>query len=119
MAEDAVNKAIEVGELPMVPCSTASIAIAGPSYSGTGEPLVEGLPYTLEDVVRAVQQEMARTVEDVLARRTRLLFLGARKAIECAPKTAKIMARELGRDEAWIEQQVGEFTELARGYTAD
>jgi glycerol-3-phosphate dehydrogenase len=59
---------------------------------------------------------MARTVEDVLARRTRALFLNARAAIEMAPETARLLARELGRDEAWQAQQVSAFRELAAGY---
>jgi glycerol-3-phosphate dehydrogenase len=60
---------------------------------------------------------MARTVEDVLARRTRALFLNARAAIEMSTETARLLARELGRDDAWQAQQVEAFGVLAEGYT--
>jgi glycerol-3-phosphate dehydrogenase len=59
---------------------------------------------------------MARTVEDVLARRTRALFLNARAAIEMAPRAAALMARELGRDAAWEAAQVEAFNRTARGF---
>jgi glycerol-3-phosphate dehydrogenase len=59
---------------------------------------------------------MARTVEDVLARRTRALLLNARAAIEAAPEVARLMAAELGREEGWAEAQVKAFVALARGY---
>ena len=59
---------------------------------------------------------MARTVEDALVRRTRILFLDADAAMELAPEVAKIMAEELGRDEDWINKQVSEFRTLAEGY---
>jgi glycerol-3-phosphate dehydrogenase len=55
-------------------------------------------------------------VEDVLARRTRALFLEARAAIEMAPGVAELLARELGRDAAWKRAQVEAFRELALGY---
>ena len=59
---------------------------------------------------------MARTVEDVLARRTRALFLNARAAIEMAPRTASLLARELARDDGWQAAQVEAFRETARNY---
>jgi glycerol-3-phosphate dehydrogenase len=59
---------------------------------------------------------MARTVEDVLARRTRALFLNARAAVSMAPEAARLLARELGRDQAWQEQQVNAFRAVAAGY---
>jgi glycerol-3-phosphate dehydrogenase len=59
---------------------------------------------------------MARTVEDVLARRTRSLLLNARAAIEMAPRAAELMARELGRDGVWEAEQIRAFTEVAKGY---
>ena len=61
---------------------------------------------------------MARTVEDVLSRRTRALLLDARASIEMAPETARIMAAELDRDDAWIDEQVAAYTTLAEGYLA-
>jgi glycerol-3-phosphate dehydrogenase len=72
------------------------------------------LPFTRAEVIFAVRHEMARTVEDVLSRRTRALLLNARAAERAAPLTAKIMADELGRDKVWIDEQVRTFCELAR-----
>jgi glycerol-3-phosphate dehydrogenase len=59
---------------------------------------------------------MARTVEDVLARRTRALFLDARAAIEAAPAVAGLLARELKRSEAWTAKDLASFVEIAKGY---
>jgi glycerol-3-phosphate dehydrogenase len=59
---------------------------------------------------------MARTVDDVLARRTRALLLDARAAMEAAPAAAAVLAAELGRDAAWERAQVAEFTAIARAY---
>ncbi|MDZ7634475.1 MAG: glycerol-3-phosphate dehydrogenase C-terminal domain-containing protein [Bacteroidales bacterium] len=56
------------------------------------------------------------TVDDVLARRVRVLYLDARASIALAPKVASIMAEELGRDKRWEQQQVKEFTEMAQSY---
>ena len=74
------------------------------------------LPYIAAEVVWAVREEMARTVEDVLARHTRALFLNANAAIDMAEPVAKLLAAELGRDQAWTTAQVKEFTELAQQY---
>ena len=74
------------------------------------------LEYQKAEVVWQVRHEMARTVEDVLARRTRALFLDAKAAIEAAPAVAGIMARELRKDEAWAAKASGEFRSLAAGY---
>ncbi len=74
------------------------------------------LPHCGAEVVWAARFEMARTVEDVLARRTRSLFLNARAAMDMAPKAAGLLARELGRDKAWQAAQVAAFRELAKGY---
>ena len=60
---------------------------------------------------------MARSVEDVLARQTRALFLNARAAVEMAEPVARLLAAELGRDEVWAAAQVAEFHELAKQYT--
>jgi glycerol-3-phosphate dehydrogenase len=67
-------------------------------------------------VVFAVRSELARTLEDVLARRTRALLLDARASIEIAPAVAQLMAAELGRDAAWARAQVASYQALARGY---
>ena len=82
------------------------------------ETLHSELPYTGAEVVWAVHQEMARTVEDVLSRRTRALLLGARASIEAAPRVAELMARELKRGEDWQKQTVRDFKEVAQNYLA-
>ena len=74
------------------------------------------LPYQAAEVIWHARHEMARTVEDVLGRRTRSLLLDARASIEAAPAVARLLARELGRDAAWGEAQVQTYTTLARGY---
>jgi glycerol-3-phosphate dehydrogenase len=74
------------------------------------------LPYTGAEVVWAVRHEMARTVEDVLARRTRALFLNARAAVAMAPEVARLMAGELGWDDARQAAETAGFSALARGY---
>jgi glycerol-3-phosphate dehydrogenase len=79
-------------------------------------PLHPALPYTGAEVVWAARSEMARSVEDALARRTRALFLNARAAVSAAPRVAELLAGELRRDGAWAASQVREFTALADGY---
>lgn len=141
MAEDTVDKAIQLNLLPERKCVTAHYPIHGyhkptdfeaPFYFyGSDEPKVLAVaaerpelneqlhpdyPYTGAEVVWAVHQEMAYTVEDVLARRLRMLLLDARAAMDMAPAVARLMAQELGRDERWQEDQVQEFTRLAEGY---
>jgi glycerol-3-phosphate dehydrogenase len=74
------------------------------------------LPYRDAHVVWAARREMARTVEDVLARRTRALLLDARASVQASPRVAELLARELGRDAAWRDTQVEAYAELARGY---
>ena len=59
---------------------------------------------------------MAQTVEDVLARRTRALFLDARAAVVMAPEVAALLAEELGRNAEWCEMQVEEFNQVAKNY---
>ncbi|MFN9717832.1 MAG: glycerol-3-phosphate dehydrogenase/oxidase, partial [Planctomycetota bacterium] len=74
------------------------------------------LPYGSAEVMWAVRQEMAMTVEDVLARRTRSLFLDARAALEAAPTVATILRAELNRDAEWEQRQLAEFRTLAGSY---
>ncbi|MCC7306084.1 MAG: glycerol-3-phosphate dehydrogenase/oxidase [Acidobacteria bacterium] len=117
MAEDAVDKAIEIGGLEQTPCRTADLPIQPPNGTDeNGERLHPMLPYTHDDVVRAVRDEMAQTVEDVLARRTRALFLNARAAVEMAPVVASIMAEEMGFGNDWIESQAEQFHRTAAAY---
>jgi glycerol-3-phosphate dehydrogenase len=70
----------------------------------------------MREVVWAARYEMARTIEDVLARRTRALFLDARAAIEAAPAVADLLAKELGRTEAWRDKDLANFYAVAQGY---
>jgi glycerol-3-phosphate dehydrogenase len=141
MAETSVDQAIDLARLTEKPCVTRTLNIHGfhPHAERFGalsmygsdalaiqdlvridpelaEPLDRSLPYTAAEVVWAVRIEMARTVEDVVARRCRALFLNAAAAVRMAPRVAALMARELGQDEAWQRQQVSAFTELARQY---
>src|SRR5690606_34320449 len=81
-----------------------------------GERLHPRRPTVAAQVVWAARHEMARTVEDVLARRTRELLLDARASIAMAPRVAALLAAELGRDEGWQREQVAAYEELAGGY---
>ena len=74
------------------------------------------LPYIAAEVVWAARHEWARTVEDVLARRTRALLLDARASIESAPRVAELLQVELGRDAAWGREQVKTYSALAQRY---
>ena len=67
-------------------------------------------------VIWSIRQEMARTVEDFLARRTRALFLDARESRKMAPIVAELMAAELNRDNRWVERQVNEYMAVSRKY---
>lgn len=117
MAEDAVDKAIEIGGMDSSPCRTEDLAIELPQQiGGSGKCLHPTLPYTREDIVRAVRDEMACTIEDVLARRTRALFLNAQAAIEMAPAVASIMAEEMGFGNDWSETQAKGFHRTAAAY---
>lgn len=143
MAEDVIDEAASLGGLPERPCQTQDLRLHGwvegddediidfRSVYGADLPHLDALaaqdpalatpihprlPYRGAEVVWAARAEMARTVEDCLARRTRALLLDARAALEAAPLVATLMARELGRDEAWERAQVEAFTALAQGY---
>jgi glycerol-3-phosphate dehydrogenase len=83
---------------------------------GFAERIHERLGVRLGEAAWAVRNEMARTVDDVLARRTRSLVLDARAAIEAAPRVAEVMADELEQGQSWIDHQVEAFHEIARGY---
>jgi glycerol-3-phosphate dehydrogenase len=144
MGEDVVDRAIGLGGLPPAPSRTAELAIHGAGLVPTGagrlalygsdlpglralmaeqpalaEPLAAGLEFLKAEVVWAARYEMARTVEDVLARRVRLLFLDARAARRVAPVVAELLARELGRDEEWRLAQETSFARLGSGYLLD
>jgi glycerol-3-phosphate dehydrogenase len=143
MGEDVINKACLIAGLEERKCITESLPLHGYSLAAhtheedhlyvygsdavsikemieanhlLGEKLDQQLPFTKAEVVWAVREEMARTVDDVLARRVRALFLDARAALAMTPKVAKIMAEELGKDDQWEKAQVEEFTRIAKGY---
>ena len=83
---------------------------------GWDEPLHPDLPYFVGEVAFGARHEMARTVEDVLSRRTRALLLNARASVEIAPRVAAILASELGHGETWQADQVAAFGDIAKGY---
>lgn len=141
MGEDAVNQAAAVAGLAERPSVSAGLRLHGWQEQGAeiapwdvygadaaevremvrkkpawGELLHPNLPYRAGEVVWAVRREWARTVEDVLARRSRALFLDARSSMAASPLVAEIMALELGHDGAWQEAQVAGFCALAKGY---
>ncbi len=144
MAQDAVDQALLLAGIEHRPCVTETMAVHGayedaPAMDGergwdvygSDEPFIKALgeeepalqkklcaelPFTEAEVVWAARSEMARTVEDVLARRTRALLLGARASVACAARVAGILAKELGRDAAWEKRQVAEYGVLAGGY---
>lgn len=119
MAEDTVDIATQAGNLSATRSRTAKLAINGPSIDRqNSETIHADLPYTIHDAINAVRNEMAQTVEDVLARRTRALFLNATAAIESAGATAEIMARELAKDDKWCADQISVFTKMASNYKA-
>ncbi len=141
MAEDTVNKAWMLGGLPKRKCVTETMPIHGyvkntrfdsPGYfygsdradinamiqseSGLGQRLHPDYEYTRGQVVWAVRNEMARTVEDFLSRRIRMLLLDARTSMLMAPEVADIMAHELKRGQSWIKSQTTDYCSLAKNY---
>ncbi|MCX7168935.1 MAG: hypothetical protein NTY41_01240 [Proteobacteria bacterium] len=116
MAEDTVNVAQTLGSMPARPCVTEDLAIAAASETAPSPPLHPALPVTQGEVLRACREEMARRVEDVLARRSRCLLFDAAASIAVAPEVARLMAAELGRDEDWVRREIGDFTTLAARY---
>ena len=143
MAEDCIDRAIESIGLTSRPSVTHELRLHGcpPGNSisprsrfqdyGTDGPLIEqwiheqpelgeqlhpDLPMVAAEVVWAVRYEWARTVEDVLARRNRALFLNARAAIAMAPAVARWMANELNRDATWQSSQILAFEQIAKNF---
>lgn len=140
MAQHAIDKAVAVSGLKASSCKTKRLAIHGCKKKGSNHhlsiygsdaieinKLVEekpGLaekihpfyPYTKSEVVFCIQNEMAMTIEDILARRIRLLFLDAYAAMEAAPVVASMFREYAGKDVEWEHKQLQVFTNLARGY---
>lgn len=141
MAEETVDTAIKTKKLPFKECRTKDLKIHGylenpdtndrmyiygsdldgimkmlnenPAYA---ERLDGSTDFTVGEVVWAARREMARTIDDVLARRVRVLYLDARASIAMAPRVASVLAAELGRDKNWEQEQVKEYTEMAKAY---
>jgi glycerol-3-phosphate dehydrogenase len=138
MAEDIINTAQSVGGLPERGCITHNLPVHGYDYnSDWTDPLhVYGVDIdkiikldpegntslskevhlTKNQVIWAVREEMAMTVEDVLARRTRVLFLNASESLILAPTVAAIMGKEMGKDSSWITTQIENYTTLTQNY---
>jgi glycerol-3-phosphate dehydrogenase len=116
MAEDCVNRAAELAHLPQRACRTKQTPIRRLDVYPPGPRLHAALPYTETDVIHAARFEMARSVEDALARRTRSLFLNAGAALEAAPRVAELMAVELGWSEERKQRSLSEFRSVAEGY---
>jgi glycerol-3-phosphate dehydrogenase len=141
MGEDVIDQAEMVAGVENRPCYTVNLQIHGWTHQPIPEPHLQvygsfaseirgmteadpslanrvhpQLTLTRAEVLWHVRREMARTVEDVLARRSRSLLLNARASQEAAREVAAIMAPELGHDEAWQAAQVEQYTRLSQGY---
>lgn len=142
MAQDTIDKVIEVNLWPKRECKTAHLPIHGTTEThdrtnhlyiyGSDKIAIEeliaqspelsarlhpDLPFTKAEVVWAVRYELARTVEDVLARRVRALFLNADAAIDMAPEVAEILKNELGQTNEWKNHQITQFVSIAKNYS--
>jgi glycerol-3-phosphate dehydrogenase len=140
MAEEVLNRAIREGILEKRRCVTSKLklSISENTTSGNrlriygdqsveieqiisenpemGKPLHEQFPYTKAEIIWICRNEMPNTLEDVLARRTRSLFLNARASLEIALAVAKIMADELGFGEKWQQEQIKVYNQLVVNY---
>ena len=140
MAEHAVDKAISYAGLKRKDCKTKNLQLHGWMESNgashlsiygsdavaiqkmmnqkksLAERIHPDYNYTKAEVKWMIQNEMALTVEDILARRIRLLFLDAKAAIEAASRVATMIAKEMNKDEQWIKEQTASFKKLAKGY---
>ncbi len=145
MAQDTVDMAARVGALDSKDCRTRQVRIHGFAAdskleAGLGSsralygsdarhlasiestlpelarPLHPRLQLTGSEVIFAATHEMARTLEDVLARRCRALFLDARAAMEVAPDVAALLALELRWTPERTQSERDAFLRLAREY---
>ena len=142
MGEDMIDKVEKELNWKHIPSATVSLRIHGYCeqsnqtdplyYYGNDEAYIkkiikergnewisEKLQINKAQVIWAVKEEMARTVEDVLSRRTRALLLDAKESIKVAPLVAKEMAGEMNKDESWINEQIKNFNEIAKNYYLD
>ncbi len=104
---------------PLYYYGSDAAAIRYLQHQGYSQLIHPDLPYTAAEVIWAVGHEMAMTLEDVLARRTRALFLDAKATLEAAPYVAELMRKELNQDQQWEESQLKEFEQLAKNYLID
>jgi glycerol-3-phosphate dehydrogenase len=140
MAEDTIDQAIEVAQLNYKPSPTENLRLHGSTLdkadndeftaygSDTGKVKKLCSKTSLNknihpnfsiregEVIWSIRNELARTVEDLLARRTRTLFLDARTSIEMAPAVAKLMAKELKKNRKWVKEQIDSFNKVAKNY---
>ncbi len=141
MAQDTIDQAEMIGGLPSIPCKTEYLPIHGATNSVPQEspqacygsdlpalmdycsaltngrtPIHPDLPYLTGEIYWAARHEMARTVEDILARRTRALFLDAHAAMEATSHVARHLATALNKDAAWIKQQTADFLRISQHY---
>ena len=143
IAEDIIDKAISEKKLPKKECKTEHLSIRGNQKTSTldrenhlyvygsdiknimalqnnalelKEKIHPDYDFTMAEVAWAIRYEMAITLDDILARRVRLLFLDSRAAISSCEKVARFMAKELGKDELWITNQISEFKTIANGF---
>ena len=141
MAEDAVNNAVFVSKMDKKECNTKTLPIGSWDWpidksnhwyvyannaklikqlinenAAWGEKLHPSFPHIKAEVIWFIRNEMAMTIEDVLARRTRILFLDALAAIEAATIVAELMMIEMKKDEIWKKGQINSFTVLAKQY---
>ncbi|MFG4003789.1 glycerol-3-phosphate dehydrogenase/oxidase [Flavobacterium aquidurense] len=143
IAEDIINKAIKTGKLPEKSCITQHLLIHGnklttsldrenhlyiygsdipkiielqQNYPELKEKVHPDHEFTMAEIIWAIRYEMARTIDDILARRVRLLFLDARAAIQSSEKVARLLAKELGHNEAWVNKEILNFKKIAKGF---
>ncbi|MGA0031364.1 MAG: glycerol-3-phosphate dehydrogenase/oxidase [Flavobacteriaceae bacterium] len=138
IAEDTINTAIAVGGLPERKCNTELLPIHGFDYAsnwddpmhvyGTdaekirelskdgNESLSKAFYISPNTIQWACKEEMAITLEDMLARRSRALFLNSKETLKIAPEVAKIMAKHLKKKQDWVDDQLKAFTEVAQHY---
>ncbi|MFB9055709.1 glycerol-3-phosphate dehydrogenase/oxidase [Mariniflexile ostreae] len=141
MAQDTINKAIALGKLPKAKCQTKTLRIHGADGASDknhhlyvygsdqkgiahlikespelSERIHPRLEFIKAEIVWAIRQEMARTVEDILARRVRILFLDAKAALEVSSMVASFLMKELNKTETWKEAQITSFSKIAKHY---
>ena len=128
MAADAVDNAAFIAKFKKEKCKTAHTPIGDEQEKANRmreiikndislKELVDpNYTFTKADIVYAIKYEMAICIEDILARRTRLLFLDAKLAIAVAPMVASIIAPYLQKDKNWERAEIASFTQLADQY---